>query len=517
VLLENPIKSFIIPTVRAECIFDDTADVVTYGAPEETEIIDGDSGEAVQTCRVPVVMDQKLMGYVPLPKRYATVWLELSYYIILHTNMWKLWEEEEKKAKRKAQKEKAGLLRRTTGTLVAQHMLARLLAVDELVSWSHDTDTSGQERVLALDEWKIRSSRDWFNISYEQVPSKDHKFLNADPIRPENRVLFGEFVSYGRVLGKSDSHDAEEGWNIKDEGKGLLSPPDDTAEWIDGEIDGLPEMFRDMLKPQALAALNAQNCYFETQYDEKAKLPERWHEGHDPIPHFWSAKQWDWTAMGKVPDVFSWCSSLINAYLAGNSPWHNPIDLLYFVLTQDPLYDDIAEFTRDLDGLFMLVVNEPEMEPVHELASQLWLGELTWREFGESLMKDHLHLRKAVSATSEIKGKKIVAFRVVTHIQATAFSDPDNVFNTLEARMVLEGYVRRHHLQPGSPWDVNDDILWSSLRRVNDKKYKSGWSWIISEIVLGKEIPDVLEAAGPWWKNSRSRQCLFELFIYSLT
>jgi hypothetical protein len=107
-----------------------------------------------------------------------------------------------------------------------------------------------------------------------------------------------------------------------------------------------------------------------------------------------------------VPDVFLWCSSLINVYLTGNSPWHNPINLLYFVLTQDPLYDDIVEFTRDLDDLFMLVVNEPEMKPVHKLASQLWLGELTWREFGESLMKDHLHLRKAISATLEIKGKK---------------------------------------------------------------------------------------------------------------
>ncbi|KAG2088630.1 hypothetical protein BD769DRAFT_1680261 [Suillus cothurnatus] len=204
-------------------------------------------------------------------------------------SMERLWEEEEKKAKRKAQKEKARLLCCTTGMLVVQHMLARLLAVDELVSWSHDTDTSGQERVLALDKWKI-----------------------------------------------------QEGWNIKDKGNGLLSPPDDTAEWIDG-----------------------------------------------------------------------------------NSPWHNPIDLLYFVLTQDPLYDDIVEFTRDLDGLFMLVVNEPEMKPVHKLAS--------------------------------------------------------------------------------SPWDVNNDILWSSLRRVNDKKYKSGWSWIISEIVLGKEIQDVLEVAGLWWKNSREK------------
>jgi hypothetical protein len=30
---------------------------------------------------------------------------------------------------------------------------------------------------------------------------------------------------------------------MEHQGNGLLSPPDDTAEWIDGEIDGLPEMF----------------------------------------------------------------------------------------------------------------------------------------------------------------------------------------------------------------------------------------------------------------------------------
>lgn len=92
-------------------------------------------------------------------------------------------------------------------------------------------------------------------------------------------------------------------WNIDDEGKGLLSPPDDLADWIGGDIKGLDEMFRKTLKAQALDALKAEDCYRQTQYDEKAKLPARWHEGQQPSPHFWSVKHWKWVAKGAVVDI----------------------------------------------------------------------------------------------------------------------------------------------------------------------------------------------------------------------
>jgi hypothetical protein len=281
---------------------DETFKSVAYLQPEVTEVIDSLSGERVEICRVAVMEDKVLRGYIPLPMRYEAVWLELSYNIVVYTNIWRLWAEEEEHARRQSQKQKAGMLRRTTGTLVAQHMLARLHAVLELVGW-HDTEPSGQERVITLDEWKIRSCRDWFNLSYEQVPSKDLKFLNADPIKPENRVFFGEFVSRGRVPTLFNYRNIEGDWTIADEGKGLLSPPEDTAEWIDGEIDGLAEIFRDTLKPQALAALKSEDYYFQTQYDQKAKLPKRWHEGHQPRPYFWSVKHWSWVARGDVVDI----------------------------------------------------------------------------------------------------------------------------------------------------------------------------------------------------------------------
>jgi hypothetical protein len=72
-------------------------------------------------------------------------------------------------------------------------------------------------------------------------------------------------------------------------------------------------------------------------------------------------------------------------------------------------------------------------------------------------------------------------------------------------------------MNPEDPWDEKDDVLWSALTRVTEKKYESGWPWIISEIVLGKKVTEVLKAAGPQWNKTRKSQCLSELLIYPFT
>lgn len=80
--------------------------------------------------------------------------------------------------------------------------------------------------------------------------------------------------------------------------------------------------------------------------------------------------------------------------------------------------------------------------------------------------------------------------------------------------MVLEGYVRRN---PKEPWDQNDVVLLSALKRVADQKYMPGWLWIIEELALGKQVTEVLKAVGPRWKDYEARQCLFQSLICSLT
>jgi hypothetical protein len=214
--------------------------------------------------------------------------------------MWRLWADEEATASRRVRKENAALLRQNCGALVAQHMLARLLAVDQLVSLKYDA-TAGEESVPILDEWKIRWSRDWFNTTYDQAARTGAGFLKADPIKPENRTFFGEFILLSAILTSSKLDVNVEGdWNVADEGKGLLSPPADTAEWIGGKIEGLEEMFAKSLKNDALAALKKPDYYTQTQYDDQARLPVRWHEGHKPTPCFWSVRMWTWAAKGGI-------------------------------------------------------------------------------------------------------------------------------------------------------------------------------------------------------------------------
>ncbi|KAG2352998.1 hypothetical protein BDR07DRAFT_1383652 [Suillus spraguei] len=334
----------------------------------------------------------------------------------MYANMWRLWKEEEKKAR-------GGLERRILRSCV------RIPA-----PFWRNTRYLGYSTVLEL----LSSSYDAVISGQERVTPKDANFLQVDPIRPENRAIFAN------------------------NGPCFLFPPNDLAKWFDGKVDGLQEAFQKTLKAEALKALKRQDRYFQTQYHQHARLPERWHEGQQPRPYFWSIKHWQWVANG-------------------NNLWLRPIDFLFYVLNEKPLYTVFEQFTQDLDALLNIVTEDPDREDVYNIANQLWFGEMTWREFVDTLMSIHLRLKNAVSTTSEIK-------------------DPTNVFDTFEARLVLEGYVRRQELNPGRAWDLNDDVLWAALGRVTVKKYKSAWSWVISEVSIGKNVAQVLKEVGPWRK-----------------
>jgi hypothetical protein len=70
---------------------------------------------------------------------------------------------------------------------------------------------------------------------------------------------------------------------------------------------------------------------------------------------------------------------------------------------------------------------------------------------------------------------------------------------------------------PHTAWDLEDRVLWTSLRRVTDAKYGAGWTWIVSEVSLGKKVAEVLKAAGPWWINATSPgECSFRSLVYFL-
>lgn len=192
--LAHPITSFAIPNVFAECVFSETDVPVVFGVPEEIEVVHPETEDKYHTCRVAVSIDEEHVGYIPLPKRYRATWLELSYNIVLYTQMWRLWGDEAATAPRRSMKDKFVILRKNSGAVVAQHKLARLLAIEELLTLSLEASAPGEESVRILDEWRTRWCRDWLTSNYKQVVASGAMYLNADPIHPNNRAFFGESI-----------------------------------------------------------------------------------------------------------------------------------------------------------------------------------------------------------------------------------------------------------------------------------------------------------------------------------
>jgi hypothetical protein len=214
VRLRNPITSFSIPIIRAEIIMDESltnpGTLITYCAPQEMVAIDSHTKKKHTTCRVPVMEGGQLKGYVPLPMRYREIWLELCYNIVLLINIWKLWSKEVEKALKPKEKKMATACRRNVGTLLVQYMLARLLAVEELVSLSYNTDP-GEECVKVLNEWKVRMLRDWFYMTHSEAKADGPEFMCADPVSAENKAFFGAFITLTVLPAPSDQNRTEMG------------------------------------------------------------------------------------------------------------------------------------------------------------------------------------------------------------------------------------------------------------------------------------------------------------------
>lgn len=77
--------------------------------------------------------------------------------------------------------------------------------------------------------------------------------------------------------------------------------------------------------------------------------------------------------------------------------------------------------------------------------------------------------------------------------------DQANLFNTVEARLLLHGYMRRVASVPTERRDLHDKSLWEGIARISKKKYERGWMWIVREVAADKDVQEVLDMAGGWW------------------
>ncbi|KAG1894510.1 uncharacterized protein F5891DRAFT_1195209 [Suillus fuscotomentosus] len=450
--LRQPLTSFAIPLVHAEIVMDDSLknnnNKITYGEPQETEFIRVENRESYKMCRIPVFEGGKKRGFVPLPLRYRDVWLELSYNIVLCTNIWELWLEEGKKKSKGKKASMVATCRKNTGSMLVQHMLTRRLVVEQLLKLDYLTEP-GKESVPLLDEWKIRMCRDWWNKSYDEAFAEGREFLSADPVTAANKAFF------------------EKGWDIDEKGKeSLLSPPDPAA-WINGRVEGIHKIFAQVIMPQALNELKKPGAFHETRHLEGGELPGRWHERHDPCPYFWSEAQWEW-------------------YSEGHNFSDTPIAFFNFVLRKEPSYANVKEFEHDVKSIANIIFANSERngcENIQEIVGGLWLGEMTWREFVDYL-RQKWHLNDDSCKPWEKKDEK-------------------NPFNSLEAQLIFQGFVRRGSEK--RDWNPKDQILWESLLRMSPKEYEPVWKRVVKTILEEESsVGDVLKDAGNWSHHSKS-------------
>ncbi|KAG1834969.1 hypothetical protein DFJ58DRAFT_847499 [Suillus subalutaceus] len=466
--LRQPITSFAIPLVHAEVVMDDwlkNDDTrITYGEPQENEV---ETTESYKMCQVPVFEGGRKQGFVPLPLRYRDVWLELSYNIVLCSNLWELWLEEGMKKLKGKKVDMVVTCRQNTGAMLVQHMLTRCLVVEQLLKLDYLTEP-GKESIPLLDEWKIRMCRDWLNKDYDEAFVEGREFLVADPVTAANKVFFGKLVASVRAHPPPNMQ-LEKGWNINDQGKDSLSPPPDPATSINGRVEEIRETFECVIKPQALNELKKPGAFHETRHLKDGDLPGRWHEGHSPHPLFWSEAQWEW-------------------YSQGHDFAGTPIAFFNFVLRKEPSYTNVKEFEDDVKSIANIIVangDGNDRDDIQEIVGGLWLGEMTWREF-----VDHLRQKWDLDDDACKPWEK---------------KDESNPFDSLEAQLIFQGFMRRG--SENRVWNPEDQILWESLLRMSPKEYEPVWKRVVKTILEEeKSVQEVLKDARNWSHHSQSME-----------
>jgi hypothetical protein len=191
--LPQSLHDFCIPVTKAELSMDlwDARALhrIYYGVPEHVKYGAGDTSQ-LEFLRVPAIKDQRLVGYVPLPIKYRSSWVYLCHCVEYWLAVWKCWDGESKKKKKtKAQRDRAELVatsRKNAGARFLEAMVARRTVLEECMA-----NGVNDGRVTSLDEFLIRDNRDWLFTEFDELPDDADRYLEADPLHPDNKALFG--------------------------------------------------------------------------------------------------------------------------------------------------------------------------------------------------------------------------------------------------------------------------------------------------------------------------------------
>ncbi|KAG1853360.1 hypothetical protein F4604DRAFT_1686362 [Suillus subluteus] len=436
--LPEPICIFRIPVTKAELSMDQwdaqAPHRIHYGVPQLMNYGAEDAGP-LECLRVPVLKDQRLLGYVPLPTRYRSSWVYLCYCVEYWLSIWKCWDKESKRKQRKTKKtniktqeERAGLVdtsRKNAGSRFLQAMVARRAVLEECM-----TNGVNDERIKSLDEFIIRNHRDWLFMEFDELPDDADKYLRADPLHAGNKKLF------------------ETGWGVKEDSIPMMLGQADNA-WMSKGLD-LSEMFKRSMNA-ALKELKKGGEEIDIPYNENAELPDKWHESHEPPIRFISERKDEFLRQGFTLD--------------------EPLVFLYHCLRAEEEIER-GDFLREI--IDMLATDETR-QAWSLRVDQLINGEMTWDDFS-NLVADELDLELDQRVNS--MGPDGV--------------EPDLPFLKLDARIAVRAYLRNSTRNP----DTAANIFFQSISRFSDPDAKDLKLWdLVIKTAKPKTVTKVLKEA----------------------
>ncbi|KAG1853347.1 hypothetical protein F4604DRAFT_1933241 [Suillus subluteus] len=447
--LPEPICIFRIPVTKAELSMDQwdaqAPHRIHYGVPQLMNYGAEDAGP-LECLRVPVLKDQRLLGYVPLPTRYRSSWVYLCYCVEYWLSIWKCWDKESKRKQRKTKKtniktqeERAGLVdtsRKNAGSRFLQAMVARRAVLEECM-----TNGVNDERIKSLDEFIIRNHRDWLFMEFDELPDDADKYLRADPLHAGNKKLF------------------ETGWGVKEDSIPMMLGQAENA-WMSKGLD-LSEMFKRSMNA-ALEELKTGGEEIDIPYNENAELPDKWHESHEPPIRFISERKDEFLRQGFTLD--------------------EPLVFLYHCLRAEEEIER-GDFLREIMDM---LANDETLQEWSSCVDQLIDSEMTWDDFS-NLVAGELDLELDQRVNS--MGPDGV--------------EPDHPFSKLDAMIAVRAYLRNWTSNPESA----AEIFFQSIHRFSDPDAKDLrlWDWVL-EHAKPKTVTTVLQAAHNHCKKPLNRK-----------
>ena len=207
-LRRQPVSAFRIPSNSHSITPEEWAirepNIIWYGMPVEGEYRHPQGG-TYRRCRIEAFNQEgEVLGYLPLPIRYAQAWTQLCYSVVYWMTTWKAWvAERERDFRVKSQPTNmAQVFVNNSSTRFMKYLVARLLIIDELLR--HPMSKTEDDQLDVFDEFLIRDRWDLLWRDMDELDEDERAYLTLDPIHPDNRRVFGESHRFNRPCSTGD-------------------------------------------------------------------------------------------------------------------------------------------------------------------------------------------------------------------------------------------------------------------------------------------------------------------------